>query len=139
MRICFTVAICVLLNSCSELKNLEGLNYTAGNLLGGYKDLQTTTENHCKAKYDAAIPYHKKVDLGYLRALDVCHQNGFQYFELVAIEKYREEEINEYDKQIIYSPIVEIAGYVDSGVGRQAIKPYAESIKQRNNLDLPIF
>ncbi len=139
MRIYFTIAICVLLSSCSELKNLQETNYIAGNLLGGYKDIETVADNHCKAKYDAAIPYHKKIELGYLRVLDVCHQNGFQFFQLVAIEKYREEEINEYDKQIIYSPIIEIAGYVDSGLGRQAIKPYAEAIKQRNNLDIPIF
>jgi len=139
MRVYFTIVMCVLLSSCSELKGLQELKYTSGDLLGGYRDIETDADNHCKAKYDAAISYDKKVDLGYLRVLDVCHQKDFQFFELVAIEKYREEEINEYDKQVIYSPIIEIAGYVDSGVGRHAIKPYAEAIKQRNNLDIPVF
>ena len=139
MRRLLTIILCVLLSSCSELKDFQSLKYTPGGLLGGYRDIDTIANNHCKAKYDAAISYDKKVDLGYLRVLDVCFQNGFHYFQLVDIERYREEEINEYDKQIIYSPIIEIAGFIDPGAGRLAIKPYAETIKQRNNLDIPVF
>ena len=85
------------------------------------------------------MAYEKKLDLGYLRVLDACYLQGFKYFELVGIEKRREEEINEYNKQIIYSPIIEIAAYIDNAAGREEIKSYAETIKARNNLEEPVF
>lgn len=85
------------------------------------------------------MPYEIKLDLGYLRVLEACYLQGFKYFELIGIEKRREDEINEYDKQIIYSPIIEIAAYVDNAVGREEIKSYAEAIKARNNLEEPVF